>query len=76
MGRKLAANQGTSNIICPFFRCHSDREIRCEGIMDESTTGISFRSPTKKAFFLRTYCEKQYKACEIYNMLMDKYTDE
>lgn len=44
--------------------------------MDESTTGISFRRPTKKAFFLRTYCEKQYKACEIYNMLMDKYTDD
>lgn len=72
---KLSATQGTRDIICPFFRCHSEREIRCEGVMDGTSTAIVFRRPKKKAFFKRTYCEGRCKACEIYGMLMEKYND-
>lgn len=44
--------------------------------MNGTKTAIIFRSQRTKAFFVRTYCKGQCRACEIYNMLMDKYTDE
>lgn len=77
MERKLSSTQGTRDIVCPFFSSHGRAEIRCEGIMDGTKTAIIFRSQRTKAFFERTYCEGQCRACEIYNMLMDnKYTDD
>lgn len=77
MQDKLVSNQGTRDIICPFFRLHGQKQIRCEGIMDGTATAIVFRSAERKKFFVRTYCEKNCQACEIYRMLMrEKYNDE
>lgn len=74
---RVSGTRGTRDVVCPFFRLHGDREIRCEGIMEDTVTALLFRSPQTKRFFLRTYCAGRCKACEIYRMLMDnKYTDD
>lgn len=45
--------------------------------MDGATTAVIFRNEKLKAFFQSTYCEKEYKKCEFYRMLMhEKYDTE
>lgn len=44
--------------------------------MDGATTGVHFRTPKLKTFFQSNYCEREYKKCEIYLMLMrEKYAE-
>ena len=44
--------------------------------MDGATTGVHFRTPKLKNFFQSNYCEREYKKCEIYIMLMrEKYEE-
>ena len=55
---------------------HNDKEIVCEGITDKCKSALHFRGKRDKLFHQTTYCEKQYKKCEYYIMLMDKYKDD
>ena len=72
----LSSTKDTRDIQCPFFKRHDATEIRCEGIMDGATTGVHFRTPKLKNFFQSNYCEREYKKCEIYLMLMrEKYEE-
>ena len=75
--QNLTSSSGVREIKCPFFKQHNEREIRCEGIMDDCSHAIVFKGRGKKAYFQHTYCEDQYRACEYYRMLMhEKYPDE
>lgn len=73
----MSSTAGTGNIKCPFFRRHGEYQISCEGVMEDSTTNVVFKTAKKKLFFLQTYCENHYEKCEYYRMLMqEKYKDE
>lgn len=65
------------NIRCPFFRRHSEREIRCEGVMDRTSFALLFERAKDKAFYQQTYCEGRCECCEHYRVLMaEKYSDK
>ena len=63
-------------IKCPFFRRHSTREIRCEGVMDRTSSALLFERVKDKVFYQKTYCERRYECCEHYRQLMASKYDE
>lgn len=63
-------------IRCPFFKRHSTREIRCEGVMERTSNALLFERVRDKAFYQRTYCEGRYECCEHYQLLMANKYDE
>ena len=63
-------------IKCPFFRRHSTREIRCEGVMDRTSSALLFERVKDKVFYQTTYCERRYECCEHYRLLMASKYDE
>lgn len=57
---------GTSYIKCPFFKAHNNMEIHCEGLIDGCRNCTRFRKTANKIFHQKTFCENQYKRCEVY----------
>lgn len=73
---KTSATWYAADIKCPFFRAHSRTEIRCEGFVEQSSTGMLFQRPSDKLRQQHDYCEREYTKCEIYRALMSaKYDD-
>ena len=61
-----SSTAGTGDIRCPYFVAHNDREIVCEGLIDGCRSCMRFRKPGCKTFHQQTYCENQYKRCEMF----------
>lgn len=76
--RQRADEGGRAALVrCPFFRRHSPSEIRCEGVMDGTSMSINFARTKRKAWYEQTYCEDNYRMCEVYQLLMEhKYSDD
>ena len=74
--RRPSSTAGTGDIRCPFFVAHSDREIVCEGLIDRCRSCMRFRDPNDKSFQQETFCEKEYKRCEMYQSIMHWKWDE
>ena len=73
----LSSTQDTALLVCPFFVAHGDMEIKCEGLIDRTCTKISFTNKADKKFHQLTYCENQYKRCEMYcSILHWKWPEE
>ena len=66
----LSSTQDTALLRCPFFVAHGDQEIKCEGMIQGTCTKITFASKREKSFHQETYCENQYKRCEMYCSIM------
>ena len=64
--RRPSSTAGTGDIKCPYFVAHSDTEIVCEGLIDRCRAAMRFRDPDDKKFHKETFCENQYKRCEMY----------
>ena len=64
--RRPSSTSGTGDIRCPFFVAHSDGEIVCEGLIEGCRSCMRFREAERKAFHQETFCENQYKRCEMY----------
>ncbi|MGN1369223.1 MAG: hypothetical protein ACI4WX_10165 [Aristaeellaceae bacterium] len=74
---RLSSTVGAVGIKCPFFLCHSGRQIRCEAVIDDCTSAFIFRQGRDKAFHLHNYCETHYDMCEHYRMMMrEKYRED
>lgn len=76
---KPRADKGSTavNIKCPFFRRHSNVEIRCEGVMERTSCAILFERVQDKRMYQRSYCETRFDCCEHYRALMaGKYAEE
>lgn len=67
---RISSTSDTGNICCPFFEAHGKIEIVCEGVITETQNLTRFRTEKDKAFHQATYCEGNYKRCEIYNSIM------
>ena len=63
-------NQGTRDIVCPFFRSHNGLEINCEGYSDNMVCAMKYNKKSDKQSQQAIYCENNYKYCEHYNALM------
>lgn len=63
-------------IQCPFFLFSGRKSIGCEGITDDCFIRLVFESEKPKKLHNKVFCESQYKNCEIYRMLMEKYEED
>lgn len=64
---------GNETIKCPFYKKHEGVVITCEGITDDSTLKLCFKSKIGQQKQQKIFCEKSYTNCEIYRTLLDKY---
>lgn len=65
-------------VLCPFFRRFGDRRLTCEGHHDGvlSLTQL-FRDNRAMDVQINLFCNKDYKNCEIYRMIMAaKYEED
>lgn len=69
--RKLSGTTGTADIKCPFFIAHGTNEIVCESVIPGARQNITrYAGPEEKRFQQKTYCECNYKRCEMYISIM------
>ncbi|MBQ9342799.1 MAG: hypothetical protein IJT99_01245 [Clostridia bacterium] len=62
--------------ICPFYRGTKEKQtILCEGPFDGSYLGLTI--PEQQLFDCqrKNYCNGNYRCCEIYRMVTEKYKD-
>lgn len=63
-------------VLCPFYkRDDGRRRIVCEGIVEDSNVSLSYRYDKQFRQQMEIFCCKDYKKCEVYRMLMEKYQD-
>lgn len=76
----MAGDYGYAQIYakCPFYVSDNSKlkRIVCEGITQDCKTVLVFRSGKKRLQHKQIFCDKAYKNCEIYRMLMEKYEDD
>lgn len=60
---------------CPFYleRQKDKFRIKCEGVVNNSTTQITFRGGKKS--YLKEFCCDNYQNCRVYKMLCGKYAN-
>lgn len=65
-------------IKCPFYRNYNSDTVRCEGIMDGTTLGLSFADTKDRCRHMDVFCQTEhFRKCEIYRMVMDaRYEEE
>ena len=70
--------KGQADAQCPFYKSddHQKRCIICEGLIDASTLALTYRRKVDYDKQLGSFCCEQYKKCEVYRMLMEKYEQE
>ena len=67
------ANYGTQDVICPYYVNETNREIICEGVIN-NTCSQPFRSQKNKNIFKDKYCNSfNYKKCPYSEMLEQLY---
>lgn len=75
--RQTSSTSRTAYIVCPFFRSHGDRCIKCEGIIPGVMDTHVFDTVESKRAQERIYCEDKWKYCEYASaILTEKYADE
>ena len=62
---------------CPYYRKSEGKRIVCEGIVNRTTTQISFESPSdKKKYFQNLCCSvKGCEVCPIHKLLEAEYDE-
>lgn len=61
---------------CPFFSYHAAGQICCEGAHKGSALVNDFRSSREAERVRQELCADDYRACRLYWMLSDKYTEK
>lgn len=60
---------------CPFFISSGKTNVLCEGITDDCTINLKFKSARKRTSHRKIFCNDKYQYCEIYSILIKKYED-
>ena len=70
--------KGKVDAQCPFYKFDDfkKRRISCEGIVDNSTLALYFCRKKDYDTQLNVFCCEQYKKCEVFRMLMEKYEED
>ena len=71
-GRKL----WDADAVCPFFRDHRKSSIGCEGILPGSVLRSEYQGREEREKQYKIYCCENYRYCEIYRAIKEKYEDE
>ncbi len=62
------------DVQCPFYKKEDARNIKCEGISNESiATTLEFQSKRGKEITKEKHCRADYKNCPLYQELDKKY---
>lgn len=61
--------------LCPFFKGSRQRKIICEGITDECTTILDFKTQEERNQHRRIFCDARYQNCELHHAIEEKYDD-
>lgn len=61
---------------CPFFRRHTRDTIGCESPIPGSCIQLNFRRRDTKRRHYANWCCANYRYCEIYRMMEEKYREE
>ena len=69
-------DDGDVYVQCPFYLGRNGKDLRCEGVLDESRIQHQFRRKLDFDRHFGAYCCRSYSSCEIYRMLMKKYDKE
>ena len=82
MQKKRRSLNGSGSYIqilvrCPFYKKDDGHyRIVCEGIVENSTITLTHQRESHYKKQMEIFCCDRYKNCEVYRMLMEKYTDE
>lgn len=63
-------------VVCPFYRDEDKQMIRCEGLERDTSIHLAFASHDQLRDYKHRYCNLQYGACRIAQMLEGKYESE
>ena len=59
------------DVLCPFYkRDDGKRTVVCEGIVDNSSVGLSYRYESLYRTQMEVFCCSHYRNCEVFRMLM------
>ena len=65
------------DVQCPFYKYDDGRRrITCEGLIDKSSLALIYLIRFDYDKQLNDFCCKQYKSCEVYRMLIQKYEED
>lgn len=76
--RKSVSGSGSyfkAFVLCPFYKRDENKTIVCEGFVEDSSICLSYRYNRLYRQQMEIFCCKDYKKCEVYRMLMEKYQD-
>lgn len=66
-----------TDVKCPFYKFDDGRHrIICEGIVEDSSLALVFRFKNDWETQIDVFCCRDYKKCEVYRMLMEKYEED
>lgn len=58
---------------CPFYQRSSEKNIVCEGIIENSVSVQEFNKKSDREAYRNRYCNNQYSKCRLYDILEKKY---
>lgn len=64
------------NAQCPFYLRSSKHSITCNGISEQSELIVACQNQAERSRLKELYCDKYYKVCPIYMMLVREYENE
>lgn len=65
-----------ADVLCPFYKYDDGKKrITCEGVMDNSSLALIFRTRADYERNIRSLCCDQYANCNVHKMLLSKYKD-
>lgn len=67
-----------ADVLCPFYNFDDPhiKRIVCEGFVEDSTLAQTYLRKKDYQTQLRVFCCENYKKCEVYRMLMEKYEED
>lgn len=69
----MATTWTEADIRCPFFMEARGRQIRCEGILEDTVNTVTFRGSSEREEKMEKVCLGNYCKCGIYRGVEAKY---
>ena len=62
-----------AEVKCPFYLSELKTTLRCEGVINNTTTVNYFRSKEEFAEYHKKFCENDYKNCRYAKLISERY---
>lgn len=72
----MATSWDSVHVQCPFYLFNDQKNVRCEGLWDGSTTTLSFTGLRRRLEHMQRLCMGPYTQCALYRQLAQKYEKE